>query len=159
MPFLFVYLCDLLNDLERPYLRATPLLPRDLEKYTKDKVIYWLGRHRDALNAFSTDSRAVMSMLQPETQTDRVYGLDPESLELVIARVLGLSRRHYQDLQRWQTEPLRGDLAACVNGVMENAKIVSCCDSTVSFTMSQINPRTFVDNRASSLSTWIIPEV
>jgi hypothetical protein len=101
-------------------------------------VIHWLRQHRNALNAFSTDSKAVMSMLQPEHQTDRVYGLDSGTLELVIARVLGLPRQHYQDLQRWQTEPLRGDLAACVNRVMENTKTVSCCDSIVLYPRSRL---------------------
>jgi hypothetical protein len=139
MPFPFVYLCDLLNDLERPYLRNTPLLPKDLTKYTKDKVIYWLRLHRDRLNAFSTDSQAVMSMLQPENQTDRVYGLDSGSLELVIARALCLPRQHYQELQKWKTEPLGGDLAACVNRVMENTKTVSCYYSSVTSTPSQVD--------------------
>ena len=129
MPFPFVYLCDLLNQLERPYLRTTPLLPKDLARHTKTKVIEWLRMHRDRLNAFSTDDKAVMAMLQPDIQTDRVYGLDAASLELVIARSLSLPTPYYLDLQTWKTDPLQGDLGACVQRVMENSKIVSYSNS------------------------------
>jgi hypothetical protein len=127
MPFPFVYLCDLLDDLERPHVSRYPMLPKDLADYTKDKVIRWLRLHRDRLNAFSTDGEAVIAMLQPENQADRVYGVDPASLELVIARALRLPRQHYLDLQQWKTEPGRGDLGACVKRVMENIETVSCC--------------------------------
>jgi hypothetical protein len=126
MPFPFVYLCDLLNDLELPHVSRYPMLPKDLANYTKDKVIRWLRLHRDRLNAFSTDSEAVISMLQPEKQTDRVFGLDAFNLEPVVARALCLPRQHYLDLQQWKTEPAKGDLGACVKRVMENMDIVSC---------------------------------
>jgi hypothetical protein len=125
MPFPFVYLCDLLNDLERPHVSRYPMLPKDLADYTKDKVIRWLRLHRDRLNAFSTDSEAVMSMLQPEKQVDRVYSLDSHSLERVIARALALPRQHYLDLQQWKIESARGDLGACVKRVIENLDNVS----------------------------------
>jgi len=132
MPFPFVYLCDLLNDLELPHVSRYPMLPKDLANYTKDKVIRWLRLHRDRLNAFSTNSEAVMSMLQPEKQTDRVFGLDAFNLEPVIARALSLPRQHYLDLQQWKTEPVRGDLGACVKRVMEEMNIVSCGFSEIS---------------------------
>ena len=135
MPFPFVYLCDLLDDLERPHVSRYPMLPKDLANYTKDKVIRWLRLHRDRLNAFSTDSEAVMSMLQPEKQIDRVYGLDPGSLELVIARALSLPRQHYLALQQWRTDPVRGDLGACVKRAMENMESVSCASLDI-FTAS-----------------------
>lgn len=135
MPFPFVYLCDLLNDLERPHVSRYPMLPKDLANYTKDKVIRWLRLHRDRLNAFSTDSEAVMSMLQPENQIDRVYGLDTGSLELVIARALSLPRQHYLALQQWRTDPVRGDLGACVKRAMENMENVSCASLDI-FTAS-----------------------
>jgi hypothetical protein len=139
MPFPFIYLCDLLNDLERPHVSRYPMLPKDLANYTKDKVIRWLRLHRDRLNAFSTDSTAVMAMLQPENQTDRVYGLDSRSLELVIARALQLPRPHYLDLQRWKTEPAQGDLGACVKRVMENMDTVSY-ETFIIFTPLQLDP-------------------
>jgi hypothetical protein len=150
MPFPFVYLCDLLDDLERPHVSRYPMLPKDLANYTKDKVIRWLRLHRDRLNAFSTDSKTVMSMLQPENQTDRAYGLDPGSLELVIARALQLPRQHYLDLEKWKTEPVRGDLGACVKRVMENMDTVSY-ESLDTFTLSQVDPRTFDDDRAFTI--------
>ena len=156
MPFPVVYLCDLLNDLERPHVSRYPMLPMDLANYTKDKVIRWLRLHRDRLNAFSTDSEAVISMLQPENQTDREYGLDPGSLELIIARALSLPRQHYLDLQQWKTEPVRGDLGACVKRVMENMEIVSC-EALDIFNPSQVDPGILDDDRASS--SRIIPTI
>ena len=155
MPFPFVYLCDLLNDLERPHISRYPLLPKDLENYTKDKVIRWLRLHRDRLNAFSTDSEAVMSMLQPENQTDREYGLDSGSLELVVARALGLPRQHYLDLQQWRSEPVKGDLGACVKRVVENMDNVSYGSLNISI-VSQVDPGNVGDNQASGLASRII---
>jgi hypothetical protein len=126
MPFPFVYLYDLLNDLERPHVSRYPMLPKDLANYTKDKVIRWLRLHRDGLNAFNTDNEAVMSMLQPEKQTDRVFGLDSWNLKPVIARTLSLPRQHYLDLQQWKGEPAKGDRGACVKRITENMDVVSC---------------------------------
>jgi hypothetical protein len=126
------------------------MLPEDLANYTsyEDKVISWLRLHRDRPNAFSTDSEAVISMLQPEKQTDRVFGLDSWNLEPVIARTLSLPRQHYLDLQQWKGEPAKGDRGACVKRIMENMDIVSCYDPLY-FTLLQVDPRTFSDDRVA----------
>jgi len=128
MPLLFVYLCDLLDDLEKPHRRRVPLLPKDFDPYMREKTIKWFKAHRNNLNAFNTDGPAVMSMLQPEKQTERVYGLDPEILEMVIARILHLSTSEDLEIQKWKHEPIKGDLGDCVGRVMENKKAVSCFD-------------------------------
>lgn len=125
MPFPFVYLCDLLDDLERPHLRQVPLLANHLQSHTKDTIVRWLKTHRYKLDDFSTDGAAVISMLRPEMQTERQYQLDPGRLELVIARTLQLPKEQYVELQKWQTEPLRGDLGACMSRIMCNSQLVS----------------------------------
>src|SRR6266487_5307817 len=101
MPFLFVYLCDLLDELERPYLQICLPLPRILESHRKKTILEWIYRHRRSLDLHDTDDAAVMSMLRPEKMTDRIYGLDAERLELLIARTLCLSTEEYVKLQKW----------------------------------------------------------
>lgn len=117
MPFLFVYVCDLLDELERPHLQDVPLLPPVLKARTMELVMRWLKRHKKDLGDFNTCSHAAISMLRPDFRTDHDYDLDAESLELVIARVLRLSREDYVKLHRWQTHPHLCDLGSCVETV------------------------------------------
>lgn len=131
MPFPFVYLCDLLDDLERPHLRQVPLLAKDLAALTKETILRWLKTHQSMLDAFNTDGPAVIAMMHPQKQTDRYYGLDSERLELVVARALAVSREQYIGLQRWQTQPFKYDLGACVALVMEDTALVSCLKRVV----------------------------
>jgi hypothetical protein len=145
MPFPFVYVCDLLEKLERPLLRQIPLLPSDLRRYTLDTIMDFFKTFRDRLNLENTDDQAVLSVLQPENETDRVYGLDADNLELVLARVLSLSRQQYLELRRWKQNPEEGDLAVCLHRIMGNMKNVSRFDHSF-------------DSRASleglSLESW-----
>ena len=62
-----------------------------------------------------------MSILRPEQQKERVYGLDSTSLGLIIARGLQLSREEYIELQRWRESQVV-DLAGCVLRVMQKRK-------------------------------------
>jgi hypothetical protein len=126
MPFPFVYVCDLLEDLARLSNRESPLLPKVFHHATTETTLKWLKLHRSRLDAAATDDDAVILTLQPEKRTDRVYeGLDSFGLEQVIARVLNLPKRHFQDLQRWRHEPAKGDLATCVERVVNNMAAVS----------------------------------
>jgi hypothetical protein len=124
MPFPFVYVCDLLEDLGRLYDRVVPLLPKDLDHRTTEITLRWLKRHRDLLDTAATDDDCVILTLQPEKRTDRVYGLDAFSLEQIVARVLNLPKQHCKDLQAWRNEPVQGDLASCVERVMQNMATV-----------------------------------
>src|SRR5258708_2201593 len=110
MSFLFVYVCELLEKLEEPHLDDVPLLPAQLREYTNQQVIKWLKLHKNKLGDFGINSVALVSMLRPESLVDREYDLDTRSLELVIARVLRLSRQDYAKLQRWQRQPHLCDL-------------------------------------------------
>jgi hypothetical protein len=125
MPFPFVYVCDLLEDLANLYNRVIPLLPKDLDHRTTEITLRWLKHHRNLLDAAATDDDCVILTLQPEKRADRVYGLDAFALEQIVARVLNLPKQHYQDLQRWRHGPAEGDLASCVERVMENMAAVS----------------------------------
>jgi hypothetical protein len=58
-----------------------------------------------------------------EKRSERI--LDADSLEQVIARVLNLPKKQLQDLRRWRHEPIAGDLAACVERVLESMADVS----------------------------------
>jgi hypothetical protein len=125
MPFPFVYVCDLLEDLSHLSNRVIPLLPKDLEYRTTETTLRWLKRHRNILDAASTDADCVILTLQPEKRSDRVYGLDAIALEQIIARVLNLLKQHCRDLQGWRPDNSADDLASCVERVMKNLAIVS----------------------------------
>lgn len=118
MPFLYVYVCDLLEDLGCLVYRDCPMLV-GLEKETNNRTVNWFKRHKNRLNEFSVDARAVMMFFHPEKHIDRDYGLDAERLEQLIARVLNLPRNLHTELQMWRNGPVYGDLAACVQRVME----------------------------------------
>ncbi|KAH8656504.1 hypothetical protein BGZ60DRAFT_143157 [Tricladium varicosporioides] len=125
MPFQFVYLCDLLCDLEAPYIRDVPMLPKPLREYKSNTVRLWLQKHRDRLNDLSTNDLAVISMFQPEKWVDRDFGIDIESMERMLARVFGLSRSQVIELRRHKTEPHNGDLGAFVERVAVSMERVS----------------------------------
>ena len=124
MPFLYVYVCDLLEKLSQLVDRDCPLLV-GLEKETNRRIVDWLRQHRGSLNESSVDDQAVMLMFTPEKRTDRDYGLDSVRLEQLIARVLNLPRVLHLELQMWRNGPAHGDLAACVERVMAKMTWVS----------------------------------
>lgn len=119
MPFRFVYVCDLLQELENPFVRDVPRLPGHLREHLRSRISKWFTQHRGQLDEFRTDAGAVLSMLRPQAVKNRVYGIDPGRLELIIARALSLTKAQYAELQKWRTEPAHGDLAVRVRTVME----------------------------------------
>ncbi len=125
MPFRFVHICDLLDVLEKPFLRNVPFLARDLAAHNRRHIIGWFKQHRRNLDHFNTSPEVVLSMLQPDKQMDRDYGLDKDALERIIARVLSLSRQQYSELQKWRHSPHDGDFAACVSRVIDSMGHVS----------------------------------
>ncbi|KAG9236543.1 hypothetical protein BJ875DRAFT_371891 [Amylocarpus encephaloides] len=122
MPFNFSYVCDLLDTLEKPYLRDAPYLPDHLRQYTQKETLKWFKRHKDRLNDNTTHHDAVMGMLRPESWSDRTYGWKPDTLEPLIARFLRLTRVQRAALNRWKTEPHTGDLGAQVGRIMNIMK-------------------------------------
>ncbi len=125
MSFLFIYICDLLEKLEEPHLFDVPLLPAQHDEYANQQTVKWLKLHNSTLSSFGINSGALVSMLRPEKVVDRDYGLDTESLELVIARVLQVSRTEFTELQRWRTNSQTGDLGKCASRLIETGRHVS----------------------------------
>lgn len=125
MPFKFAWLCDLLQKLESPYLRDTLVLPGPVKEFTQKEIIRWFQSHKNKLNEFEVNSRAVATMLRPEAWTDRDFGLDADGLEYLLARVLSLTKLQLAELSKWRTQPWKGDLAVCVERVMGATKRVS----------------------------------
>jgi len=125
MPFPFVYVCDLLQELERLFTRDVPLLPSHHREELREETSRWFRRHYRRLDQQGTDSGAVLSMFRPQNVTDRVYGVDASRLESVIARALSLTQAQYFLLQKWRSKPINGDLAVRVCEVMENMEGVS----------------------------------
>ena len=126
--FPFLYVCDLLEQLERlwlPGLKYPHLLQRDKITQTAGIFIDWLKSHRDGLNGCNLEDDPVSRMLRPESSMDRVNGMNEEKLEHIIARVLKLPKAQCIELQKWRHSSIHGDLAACVAQVIENMDIVS----------------------------------
>ncbi len=125
MPFCFVYICDLLDQLERLETLDPPIiLPQLLDHKRNERIISWFKHHRKRIDAFDTDGDALLATLLPDRRTDRVYGLDNRRLEQVVARVLNLSIDRYAELRKWQ-EMDGPDLPRCVEQVMNAVGLLS----------------------------------
>lgn len=123
MPFLFIHICDLLDELDALHIRDNPLLPRDLHRRTTGKANQWLKDHKFDLNAFDTEESAVLWILRPDKLTDREYGIDTRRLELIIARVWQLPNAEYAKLQQWRSAPHKGDLGLCAQIVRQIMRV------------------------------------
>ncbi|TAQ87237.1 hypothetical protein B7494_g4424 [Chlorociboria aeruginascens] len=135
MPFPFVYVCDVLDQLELLVKSYPPLLPRDLDRKMNDSIISWLELHRNHLNAFNIASDAVLRALRPHAIHDRVYGLDAVKLEKVIARAFALGQGPYEELRKW-----RHDLGACIERLMQKPdQTTSTADITNAITIDSID--------------------
>ncbi|CZR56679.1 uncharacterized protein PAC_06568 [Phialocephala subalpina] len=121
MPFPFSYVCDILDSLERVFRNQELIIGKDVRSRVNEYVAKWFKDHRGRLDAWDTASEVVMSMLRPEQQVDRVYSITSESLELVIARALSLSRDQYAELRQWRTSE-HVDLGGSVKRVMPKTK-------------------------------------
>lgn len=126
MTFPFVYVCDLLDDLERTHVREVPLLRKDRDERTRERICAWLQQHRRRLNSLTPlDSAAVLSMLWPEKQVDREYDL-AEHMEQILARIFCLPSARFGELQRWRDDAHNhGDLGKRLGLIMDDMQIVS----------------------------------
>ncbi len=122
MPLPFAKLCDLFDSLEYPHLREVPYLPDVFQKKVQKTTIEWLRMHCNTINANNTNEEAVKLMLHPEDEKERVYGIEPRDLEHIIARILSLPTNQFTELQKWQHDGVKDDLAARVKLVVDNMK-------------------------------------
>lgn len=120
MPFRFVYVCDLLEQLSNISERDPPYLPKDAEKRTGDAIVNWFKTHRLRIDDHNTDGVALLSALLPERRTDKVYFMQAQKIERYLGRALALSNSRMEDLRRWR-DPGKGDLADCLERVLRQA--------------------------------------
>ncbi|KAK0739580.1 hypothetical protein B0T21DRAFT_362899 [Apiosordaria backusii] len=113
MPFLFSYICDLLQKLEdnrtaRSGVKTPTAIIQD-----------WFQFHKGLLHRDDFNTAALLSALLPEKRTDRVYNIREKKLQILIGRGLILGRSRIAQLGRW-TRPEAGvDLAECVEGILK----------------------------------------
>ncbi|KAL2262207.1 hypothetical protein VTK26DRAFT_2126 [Humicola hyalothermophila] len=113
MPFLFSYVCDLLqcledNRLARPGLKPNATIIRE-----------WFRGHQARLCHGDNNSAALLSALLPEKRTDRVYLIREKKLQTIIGRALGLGISRIAQLARWTNPDARIDLAGCVESILK----------------------------------------
>ncbi|KAL2019635.1 hypothetical protein VTK56DRAFT_9450 [Thermocarpiscus australiensis] len=113
MPFLFSYVCDLLQRLEDNRVARTGL--RSNATIIQD----WFRGHQAQLYRNDHSSAALLSALLPEKRTDRVYFIREKKLQIVIGRALGLGRSRIAQLRRWSKPEARVDLAECVESILK----------------------------------------
>jgi DNA ligase 4 len=117
MPFRFMWVCDLLENLQDIRDRDPPQLPRGAKRKSNEAIEKWFAIHRQRIDN-ETDGLTLLSTLLPEDRKDRVYLLQERNLEKVIGRVLALPNSRRIDLERWR-EPGAGDLGDCVERVQK----------------------------------------
>ncbi|GAB7330590.1 hypothetical protein MBLNU13_g02175t1 [Cladosporium sp. NU13] len=119
MPFPFAEICTLFQRIEAVELREPPLLPDEKIFAICLTVDSWFKSHRSAIGALTVEgATALLSTLLPEKRTDRVYGIQAPGLCRILARCLKLQAHRAKDLRAY-TQPGRGDLAACLERVLD----------------------------------------
>ncbi|KAK3308766.1 uncharacterized protein B0T15DRAFT_483355 [Chaetomium strumarium] len=111
MPFLFSYVCDLLQRLEDNRTARSGL------RNNAEIIRSWFREHQALLHR-DHSSGALLSALLPEKRSDRVYFLREKKLQTIIGRALGLGRSRIAELSRWQTPGAGVDLADCVERIL-----------------------------------------
>ncbi|KAK4177582.1 hypothetical protein QBC36DRAFT_300093 [Triangularia setosa] len=112
MPFLFSYVCDLLQKLEDNQSK------RSAVKTPAAIIQDWFQCHKGLLHRDDFDTAALLSTLLPDKRTDRVYNIREKKLQILIGRGLILGRSRIAQLGRW-TRPEAGvGLAECVEGIL-----------------------------------------
>ena len=120
MPFPFTEVCTLFQRLEILELREPPLLADEKLQQTRLTVDSWFKSHRSAISTLTVEGAvALLSALLPEKRTDRVYGMQAPGLCRILARCLNLQAHRAKDLRAYKQSG-RGDLAACLERVLDN---------------------------------------
>lgn len=113
MPFLYRRVCDLLQALDDDFR-----VSRD-HAVSGDRIVErWFADHRSRLDAQDTDACAVLSTILPERRTDRVYGVQTNRLQNIVASALALGRSRVQELGQWTVPGSGVDLADCVETIL-----------------------------------------
>lgn len=121
MPFLFSYVCDLLQRLEDNRLARSGL------KTNATIIREWFRGHQAQLYRDDHSSAALLSALLPEKRTDRVYWIREKKLQIIIGRALGLGHSRIAQLARWTIPEARIDLAGCVESILKETVSLFTC--------------------------------
>lgn len=113
MPFPFRYICDLLQTLEDETLSK-----KKQKKPAEVFVEEWFSKHRELVDAPSTDGAALLSTLLSARRPDRVYGIQQSKLEGIIGRAMRLGNSRLLQLRQYNISGLDKDLADCVEGLL-----------------------------------------
>lgn len=113
MPFPFRYICDLLQTLEDETLSK-----KKQKQPAKVFVEEWFSKHRELVDAPSTDGAALLSTLLSARRPDRVYGIQQSKLEGIIGRAMRLGNSRLLQLRQYNISGLDKDLADCVEGLL-----------------------------------------
>lgn len=147
MPFLFSYVCDLLqrlddNRLARSGLRSNFAIIQE-----------WFRAHQGLLSRDDHNSAPLLSALLPEKRTDRVYFIREKKLQIIIGRALGLGRSRIAELGRWNNPEARVDLADCVESILKQT--VTCHPWILASNLPRLRPESqTLYLRQTELSQW-----
>ncbi|KAI7211758.1 DNA ligase/mRNA capping enzyme [Hortaea werneckii] len=116
---LFSRVSTLLSRLEDIQTHGKPFLPAAKTEAVRNEIERWFKSNRPAINELGVRGGvALLSLLLPETRTDRVYGIQSASLCRIISRSLSLGAQRANDLQSYR-DPGHGDLGRCTQRVLE----------------------------------------
>ncbi|RMZ01341.1 hypothetical protein D0860_07647 [Hortaea werneckii] len=118
---LFSRVSTLLSRLEDFQTHDRPFLPAARAEAVRDEIGRWFKSSRPAISELGVRGGvALLSILLPETRTDRVYGIQSTSLSRIISRSLSLGAQRAKDLRSYR-ESGHGDLGRCTQRVLEGA--------------------------------------
>ncbi|GAB1726786.1 hypothetical protein NU195Hw_g6390t1 [Hortaea werneckii] len=118
---LFSRVSTLLSRLEDIQVHDRPFLPAARAEAVRNEVGRWFKSNRPAISELGVRGGvALLSILLPETRTDRVYGIQCTSLCRIISRSLSLGAQRAKDLRSYR-ESGHGDLGTCTQRVLEGA--------------------------------------
>ena len=118
---LFSRVSTLLSRLEDIQTHGQPFLPAAKIEAARNEIERWFKSNRPTINELGVRGGvALLSVLLPESRTDRVYGIQSASLCRIISRSLSLGAQRARDLQSYR-EPRHGDLGRCTQRVLEGS--------------------------------------
>ncbi|KAI7266958.1 DNA ligase/mRNA capping enzyme [Hortaea werneckii] len=118
---LFSRVSTLLSRLEEIQTHDRPFLPAARAEAVRDEIGRWFKSNRPAISELGVRGGvALLSILLPETRTDRVYGIQSTSLCRIIGRSLSLGAQRAKELRSYR-ESGHGDLGRCTQRVLEGA--------------------------------------
>ncbi|KAJ0323344.1 hypothetical protein Brms1b_001740 [Colletotrichum noveboracense] len=111
MPFPFLLICDLLEQAHRQ-CKSDPAK-------VNERVTNWFKQHRHRIDDSGNSASALFSTLLPEKRTDRVYGIQADTLCGIVGRVLILGQSRVKEMKRFKEPGLGLDLADCIENIFK----------------------------------------